>query len=839
MLIVYRDPHGVTGRDVFELDTTISLQDNIAAVMPHGADANTTALMLNGQKINPLEYDLSRNATALDTVEIIKRQQGVTALVIGAIAAAAAVTVVLLTPKPSIPNNLGAQKDSPNNQLTGQTNVARAYQAIPDIYGKIRAFPDLVEPSLSEYIDNVKNITEVMCIGIGSYLIEEVKYADTLLSTITGASYEVFNPGDVIPVIYDAAESPDVDGQEITPPNLGNQVLYTADTTDIISLSMSGNVATIKIEKDDTFDYFYDKSKPINVTFEVDITYTVANEDGSTSTQTDPFQLSGTLVGMGISDDGAVVNPVEYYDISISNISGSFPSGGIVQTSYFKLNDMEGLYVGPFILASAADQIWYNIVFQRGIHAKSVNLTAEWWQVDENNDQIPGTEESESFEYGGDTYEGQYYTRKVTPAGGRAKYAFRITRTDTGYEDLTDQAKLEEVYSVQVRHNIVAEDTLIRCVTQATEQATGIKDRKFNAEVTRKTITWNGSQVVNTINPSRDFADAVLHSFVVIAGRSVDELDVDELYSISASIKAKDPQLGYFDFSFDDKDISLGQRLQTICNAARVTVFRDGLKWRFVRDEKTDFVSAQFDARNLANDDTGGTLQYKGHLPTSYDGIELEYVDASDTNDDGTDKKAYIRLRIDAASKSILEEAANRPSKIQLAGCRNVTQAMNRAQLEARRLIYQRQSVEDTALSDANIVQIGDRVRWADVYDEAIASGEILNINGNTFTTSEELVFEVGTAYKVSITDQYGYPSQWITASPVTGNNSAFTADFTSAYTADNINSMLGSRFIMTPSVASDPMDFTLTSKSPGDDPTQIKISLTQYDERMYEYDNM
>lgn len=374
---------------------------------------------------------------------------------------------------------------------------------------------------------------------------------------------------------------------------------------------------------------------------------------------------------------------------------------------------------------------------------------------------------------------------------------------------------------------------------QATEQATGIKDRKFNAEVTRKTITWNGSQVVNTINPSRDFADAVLHSFVVIAGRSVDELDVDELYSISASIKAKDPQLGYFDFSFDDKDISLGQRLQTICNAARVTVFRDGLKWRFVRDEKTDFVSAQFDARNLANDDTGGTLQYKGHLPTSYDGIELEYVDASDTNDDGTDKKAYIRLRIDAASKSILEEAANRPSKIQLAGCRNVTQAMNRAQLEARRLIYQRQSVEDTALSDANIVQIGDRVRWADVYDEAIASGEILNINGNTFTTSEELVFEVGTAYKVSITDQYGYPSQWITASPVTGNNSAFTADFTSAYTADNINSMLGSRFIMTPSVASDPMDFTLTSKSPGDDPTQIKISLTQYDERMYEYDNM
>ncbi|MCK6896102.1 host specificity factor TipJ family phage tail protein [Enterobacter bugandensis] len=292
-------------------------------------------------------------------------------------------------------------------------------------------------------------------------------------------------------------------------------------------------------------------------------------------------------------------------------------------------------------------------------------------EVDASNDEIPGTHQSESFSYSADTYEGQYYTRKVTPSAGRGRYAFRIVRTNNGSDQLTDQAKLEEVYSVQVRSNVVAEDTLIRCVTTATEQATGIKDRKFNAEVTRKTITWNGSQVVNTLNPSRSFADAVLHSFVVIAGRDASELDLDELYSIDASIKSSNERLGWFDFSFDDMDISLRQRLQTICNAARVTVFRDGLKWRFVREEKKPIVSAQFDARNLANDDTGGTLQYRGHLPTSYDGVELEWVNASDTNDDGTDKKAYIRLRVDAASKQILEEGAVRPYKLQLAGCRN------------------------------------------------------------------------------------------------------------------------------------------------------------------------
>lgn len=838
MLVIWRDPRGVMGKDIYELDYALSLQENIAKHFPKGLDANTSSITLNGSKINPLEVDLSRKASNFDRIEITIRQQGVELAIAAVVAVVAAVAVVVLMPKPSIPNGLGSQKDSPNNDLTGQTNTARLYQAIPDIYGKIRAFPDLVEPSLSEYVDNVKNITEVMCIGIGEYLIENVKYADTLLSTISGASYEVFNPGDVIPTIYDAAESPDVDGQEITPPNLGDSVLYTAETTDVISLSYTGKVATIKILKTDEFDYFYDKSKPINIRFTVDVQYQVANPDGTTSNEEGQFQLSGVLVGMGISNDGAVVDPIEYYDISVNNISPSndYPIGGAVQSTYLKVEDMEALYVGPFIMASESDQIWYNVIFQRGLNG-SVDLTSEWWQVDSNNDEIPGTQQSESFTYDDDTYEGQYFTRKITPSAGRGRYAFRIVRTNNGSDQLTDQAKLEEVYSVQVRNNVVAQDTLIRCVTTATEQATGLKDRKFNAEVTRKTITWNGTQVVNTINPSRDFADAVLHSFVVIAGRSSNELDLDELYSISAPIKSRNERLGWFDFSFDDMDISLGQRLQTICNAARVSVFRDGLKWRFNREEKKDFISAQFDARNLANSDDGGTLQYKGQLPTSFDGVELEWVDASDTNDDGTDKKAYIRLRVDAANKQILEEGAVRPNKIQLAGCRNKDQAMNRAQLEARRLIYQRTAVDDIALSDANIVQLGDRVRWADVYDEAVASGEILQISGNVFTTSETLIFDATQTYKVSITDQYGYPSQWITAIPVNGNNIAFQADFSKAYTADNITAMLGSRFILTPSVASDPMDFILVEKSPGDDPTQIKISLAQYDERMFEFD--
>lgn len=835
MLVIWRDPRGVTGKDVHELDYALTLQENITRHFPKGLDANTTSITLNGSKINPLEVDLSRQTTHLDHIEIVIRQQGIAAAIVYAVIA---VAVVLLMPKPTIPNNLGSQKESPNNDLTGQTNTARLYQAIPDIYGKIRAFPDLTEPSLTEYIDNVKNITEIMCIGIGFYLFEKVKYADTLMSTISGASYEIINPGDTIPVIYDAAESPDVDGQEITPPNLGDSVLYTAESNSVIDFDLKGKVLTVRIPKQEAFDYFVDKSKPINIRFTIPVTYQDVDSEGNSTPVTENFELSGELTAMVVATSIPPDPPASWYDMTFGNVGlpNDYPAVGVPQKTYFKLEDMEALFVGPFIMASVSDEIWYNVIFQRGLNG-SADLRAEWWQVDDNNDQIPGTDEYDTFSYEDDTYEGQYFTRKIRPRAGRGRYAFRISRTNNGSDQLSDQVKLEEVYSINIRNNVIAKHTLIKCITTATEQATGFKDRKFNAEVTRQTITWDGKNVISTLKPSRDFADAVLHSFVVIAGRDANELDLQALYAISASIKAKNERLGWFDFSFDDEDISLGQRLQTICNAARVTVFRDGLKWRFAREEKKSLVSAQFDARNLANDDTGGTLQYKGHLPTSFDGVELEWVDASDTNDDGTDKKAYIRLRIDASTKTIKQEAAIRPTKIQLAGCRNKDQAMNRAQMEVRRLIYQRLSVEDTALSDANFVQIGDRVRWADVYDEAISSGEILQISGGVFYTSELLTFEVGKSYKVSITDQYGYPSPWITATPVAGGESAFKADFSKAYTADGITSMLGSHFILTPSVASDPMDFVLSTKSAGDDPTQTKISLAQYDERMFELD--
>lgn len=68
-------------------------------------------------------------------------------------------------------------------------------------------------------------------------------------------------------------------------------------------------------------------------------------------------------------------------------------------------------------------------------------------------------------------------------------------------------------------------------------------------------------------------------------------------------------------------------------------------------------------------------------------------------------------------------------------------------------------------------------------------------------------------------------------------DDNVFLSDCTGAYNADTITVMQGSGFILTLSVASDPMYFVLVEKFPGEDLSQIKISLYQQDEQMFDND--
>lgn len=107
-----------------------------------------------------------------------------------AIMAAFSVYSILTMPKPQA-QTVG----SSNNELQGRSNKARLKGRIPDIYGKLRAYPDLAAVTYNYYNQNGDEIEEcLMCLGRGHYQIHDVRDADTAAEGVAGMSVSIYDP---------------------------------------------------------------------------------------------------------------------------------------------------------------------------------------------------------------------------------------------------------------------------------------------------------------------------------------------------------------------------------------------------------------------------------------------------------------------------------------------------------------------------------------------------------------------------------------------------------------------------------------------------------------------
>lgn len=817
MLIIMNDPAGATGRHAHEWDYTATVQDNIARHLRSGGGC---AVRWNGDDINPAtDPRMDRPPSIADEVTVIRRPEGFDPLTwtLIAIAASVAVTVALMPKVPRLTSAAG--KDSPNNRLAGQTNIARPYQAIPDVYGLRRIWPDLIQPAVVEYVDNVKLITEWMVASYGIGTITAVQYAETPFADIAEASYEVFEP---VPVdgypergtttlsdVLEAFEVDDVNGQELTYPEpypvmtpTGDFVAVTGATTFTLKIPNStANIANLKgLAPFGTARVVCTLPGP--VAFDEDCTVASFVVSGSDCT----FTFSGV--------------PVWASDVTATAIATTItPNGTAPQT------------VGPFTLPLASDRIRWNTVFLRGLKG-SVTIRAEWWKVDGSGAEISGTRQSQDNTYTADTFDQQFRTNNATPTAGLGRYRMQFTRLTPQIGDQgTDVAKLEEVYAVRYyATKVLPGCTAFRVTTRATQEATGFADRKFNLRWNRHVRTLT----TNTLSASRNFARCMAHVWT-LAGGDMADLDTDRLAEINADLGETSPLLR-FDASFDDEDLSLGQRMQLAANAARCLLWYDGEKWTVTRDQARAVPRMQLDYRNLAR---GGesSISYASHLPASNDGIELEYVDETTQA-----KKAYIRLSI--ASGSVVVGRSANPQKIQLIGCATTAQAENRARLEARRLLYQRINVTDTGLRDAAQLGPGDLVRWvdpADLYgDDGLQAGEVLAISGDEITTSEPVDWLSETSGRILLTGTSGaYLGAPVLCYPAAGGRIRLGTVPAGIFVADATR-QCGSRYAFAAGVTESEMQasglYTVTAARP-DSRGNTSLALAAYDSRMYEDD--
>ncbi len=696
-------------------------------------------------------------------------------------------------------------KDSPNNRLTGQTNVARAYQARPEIHGQVRAFPDLIQQSMFEYNNNLKTVTEWLNIGIGEYKTESIRFAESDFTAMAGASYKIYKPKEIIPLINEGFEFPDIDGQELPGPNESKDIpQQTATANEVVSGEIKGGEAAIKIVKQDEFEYFFELTKPRSISMTVNVSY-----DTPQGSVTKDVKIDAQLVDVQVSDDGSLINPAEYYEFFFINLSGTdlaqLPPNAVVNTTKFILYDNQFLTVGPFFSPVDGDQMWIHLQAQLG-GGDNCNATVEIWKINTDNEEIAGTRQSFNTALSANNGARVYYkTEKVTLNSGLGRYAVQLTRRNNS----SDQSimKIENAHIVRVRENVVFEnDTIVNVSVRATEAPTGARERKYNLLATRMVISYDrvSKQVDYTLRPSRSFADAVLHTWLITAGESEKNIDIDGLYRIYDSLP--DERLGYFDYTFDDEDISLGQRIETICNAARVTAYFDNAVLTFSREQSSEFPMTTFNRSNITGNDM--KISYDMSMPSGYDGIELEYVEPV------RNKKDYIRFRVD--ENGITEGLSRTPNKIVLQGCRNRYQALDRALLEGNRLIHQRTSISLTTLADGGNVYPSDMVLIADTYDLNQQAGYITERNEEVFTTSEKIKFD--DEMWVYLTDSMGYTTQKFKAEPRPDTEFGFIASVPEDIELnfyDGYRVQSPSRYVIATSVETDNIKWVITDKRP------------------------
>ncbi|EHU1451548.1 hypothetical protein A1Z81_RS20430, partial [Acinetobacter baumannii] len=108
-----------------------------------------------------------------------------------AIMAAYSIYTVLTMPKPQAP-----VAGSSNNELAQRSNQARLNGRIPDIFGRVRSYPDLIAQPYTYFDDATGKEIEycLMVIGRGYYQIKDCRDGTTEVSGIDGVSVSIYDP---------------------------------------------------------------------------------------------------------------------------------------------------------------------------------------------------------------------------------------------------------------------------------------------------------------------------------------------------------------------------------------------------------------------------------------------------------------------------------------------------------------------------------------------------------------------------------------------------------------------------------------------------------------------
>lgn len=682
---------------------------------------------------NDITHDIERMVAATSGEFIVTETAGEAFAIQLIIAVVLAVVVIALTPTPELPENVNRQQESPNNSLSSRSNIARPLQRVPDIKGSILAIPDVVMPTYSTFVNNQEIEHGFYCVGRKQLQIEDVKDGDTPFELVTGSSAGIYHPfkspnnsgspdiqiGDLInEQVVTPFRSNSVDGVLLdAPDDIGT---FSAENIEFKVDSTDPNEGIIHLIGRSGVDFFDSDSLTfIDVVVDsVDISQTYEVNSISRSTRTirlditaKPFQGISTTFQLGTSGyifiTGDIVPFTDWFymtrtDFNEAVINISAPNGMYKDTGSIRVPQ------------NVDYEVDIEPVDSEGL--PSGNVTTIQGRITGDSSKLKGQTISHVFE-------------SPTPFRARAK---RTSLRDTNFQGtVVDEIKFSDLYGLEYLGEVDFGDvTTIQTLTKATPFATSIKERQLNCQATELLNVYEGSGVFATSLTANTRA---VQSFItdaldpVIGNLTIDEIDADAILALDAEINSYFGvvQLGEFAYTFDSTNITFQDYAQMMFNAINCIAFREAGRISALFEKPKISPSMLFTHRSKKPNSETYTRNF--NKATINDGIEFNYVDPL------TDKTETIFLPED--------KSAVNPKKYDIAGIRNINQALVRARREFNKLKFKKLDADVTVTAEGRFVKPNDMIAIVKGSRVLTFDGEVLAQNALELTLSADVEF--------------------------------------------------------------------------------------------------
>lgn len=723
---------------------------------------------------------------------------------------------------PELPG--GQETSSPNNSLTSQKNIIRAYAQKALVCGSPRLYPDLIGEPIEYYQGNIKYSESYFYASYGTLNGGTVHAGETDIIRFAGATSNFYYPTagiTTIPNYRVGQEVDEIDGQTLKGVNEGsNGASYSCVEGATLTTYAGGQFEVYLLQNSD--------SDNLKASFDagdenIGLNYMAEISEGGPPVS-EPVYGTGKISSMTLMGSD--------YQVIITNFNGPYSDTSTYNGPYVFTIKLDNT-LGPFVNPTRCEKMFFNIAFKRGLK-EIVPITVTVYELDSKGGARTGTSETFSVTYTDDIVDAQYYTFEISIANGRAWYEWTIQRTNEASQatDKPDIPTLEKSFCIKEFGSYDFKNaTMLKTVMNSTQTPTssGV-DNKINivnGQVEMPSYDKSTGAVLANA-PSRNLADAVMFVWSEFHGLDFELLDLDELYTIVDSLP-----VGFetFDYTFDDTSVSVGEKLDIILNVGRIQKYWDGKKVRFWRDEKVNFNSAMLSRADIASEsERSYSVSRSSFVAGEYDSVQVEYVNRE------INKKAYIYRSFDSVG-NIINVSGSNPKTVNLIGCQDELSAINRAEIEIRRMLYQRWNLSDTFMDSQRFLGKGDVVLYNEVYEGGSAfGGEIQAVSSGTATVREELNLSSGTSYYVYYTNMHG---DVIGPQTLTGftSNSFTCADLSEAYVYGDEDSQMGSRYYITEVNDSINRQWRVINRESSG--YNVQVNLVNYDERIYEYDTI